>query len=182
MIWLAKLLGLWGWLKQAAVSAFKWALGHPWQAALIVAVCGLFWQHRAIGERDATIAQQTALIAEMQAKAKAARANQEAVNHAPVIITKAIAEKSNAEAPAYYRRVADVANANRVQGSCKPGIASLRGADSPTQEHDGPVAPAEMVARPREDDDLIIAAAARAAKMHQDALEMIEAGVAVKSD
>lgn len=74
MIWLAKLLGLWGWLKQAAVSAFRWALGHPLQAACIGLVCLSVWQWRGIQRRDATIAQQTALIAEMQAKAKQARA------------------------------------------------------------------------------------------------------------
>lgn len=56
------------------LGLFKFALAHPWQAALILAVCALFWQHRAIGQRDGTIAQQTALIAEMQAKAKQARA------------------------------------------------------------------------------------------------------------
>ncbi|MBK9496698.1 MAG: hypothetical protein IPO08_19790 [Xanthomonadales bacterium] len=56
------------------LGLFKLALAHPWQAALILAVCALFWQHRAISQRDDTIAQQTALIADMQAKAKAARA------------------------------------------------------------------------------------------------------------
>lgn len=56
------------------LGLFKLALAHPWQAALIFAVCALFWQHRAIGQRDATIAARDALIADMQAKAKQARA------------------------------------------------------------------------------------------------------------
>lgn len=56
------------------LGLFKLALAHPWQAALIFAVCALFWQHRAIGQRDATIAARDALIADMQAKARQARA------------------------------------------------------------------------------------------------------------
>lgn len=56
------------------LGLLKLALAHPWQAALILAVCGLFWQHRAIGQRDDTIAALNATIADMQAKAKQARA------------------------------------------------------------------------------------------------------------
>lgn len=158
------------------LGLFKLALAHPWQAALIVAVCALFWQHRAIGQRDAVIA--TLIKAGDEAKAA-----QVAVNRAPAIAAKTIAEKSNAEAPAYYRRVADAANANRVRAaSCPGGAANLPGADHAAPVNDGPAATPEMVSRSREDDDLIVAAAARAAKMHQDAAALIEAGVAVKGE
>lgn len=70
-----KLVGIWGWLKQAAVGAFRWALAHPWQAVAILAVAGLFWQQHRVERRDETIAARDATITDMTAKAKAARAS-----------------------------------------------------------------------------------------------------------
>ena len=45
MIWL-QLLGVFGWLKKAALSVFSAAVRYPWQAALIVAVAASCWLWR----------------------------------------------------------------------------------------------------------------------------------------
>lgn len=56
------------------LGLFKLALAHPWQAACIALLCLSAWQYRGIQRRDATIAARDATIADMQAKAKQARA------------------------------------------------------------------------------------------------------------
>ncbi len=182
MTWLAIKLFM-GKALERLLGLFRWLLAHPKDAALIGLVCLSVWLWRAdsrhIAERDAARARIAALI-KASDEAKAA---QVAVNQAPAIAAKTIAEKSNAEAPAYYRRVADAANANRVRAaSCPSGVANLPGADPAATVNDGPAGITEMVSRSREDDDLIVAAAARAAKMHDDARQLIEAGVAVAGD
>jgi hypothetical protein len=65
----------------AVLSALRWLMAHPWQAACIGLVCVSAWQYAAIGrlngrlvQREAVITRQNALIAEMQAKAEQARA------------------------------------------------------------------------------------------------------------
>lgn len=65
MIWL-QLLGVWGWLKKAALSVFTAAVRYPVHAALIVAVVASCWLWRgkqhALAERDAARAQIVALV------------------------------------------------------------------------------------------------------------------------
>lgn len=72
MIWL-KLLGVFGWLKKAAGALLGLVRTYPLQCALIAAMClaGWLWRGKqhAIADRDAA----RATIADMTAKAKAAR-------------------------------------------------------------------------------------------------------------
>lgn len=75
MIWL-QLLGVWGWLKKAALSVFSAAARYPWQTALIVAVVASCWLWRgkesALRERDAARAQIVALVKASDDNRKAA--------------------------------------------------------------------------------------------------------------
>ena len=165
---LLKLLGLWGWLKQAAVSAFRWALRHPWQAALILAVCALFWQHRAIGQRDAVITQQTALIAEMQAKAKQARAQ-----------SVTIAKESD---DAHETRLADNRSGtvryierHRLQPAC--GVSAPAEREDPGLPEEAPAVPF-MVAVSEPDVKACGDLHAYAWDAHLNAIKKIEAGLA----
>lgn len=101
--------------------------------------------------------------------------------------SSAAARRSDAQAPAYYASVAGAAAAHAgvVRGTCPAssvGNANLPGPDPVTPVNDGPAGAAVMVSRPKADDDLIVAAAGRAAKMHQDALDLIAAGDAVADD
>ncbi len=73
MIWL-KLLGVFGWLKKAATALLGLVRAYPLQTALIASLClaGWIWRGKqhALAELDAA----RATIADMTAKAKAARA------------------------------------------------------------------------------------------------------------
>ena len=75
MIWL-QLLGVWGWLKKAALNVFSAAVRYPWQTALIVAVVASCWLWRgkesALRERDAARAQIVALVKASDDNRKAA--------------------------------------------------------------------------------------------------------------
>ncbi len=121
-------------------------------------------------------------IANTRAAQHQAAADQSAVNHQPAQASAAIARQSDAEAPAYYRAVAGAADAHRVRSpACPVGGADLPGTDRPSPIDDGPASAPDLVSRPRAEDDQIVHAAARAAQMHQDALDLIAAGVAVPS-
>lgn len=73
MTWLAIKLFM-GKALERLLGLFNLALAHPWQAACIALLCLSAWQYRGIQRRDDTIAALNATIADMQAKAKAARA------------------------------------------------------------------------------------------------------------
>lgn len=123
-------------------------------------------------------AQQT--IAEMRAAQRPATAAQIAVNHEPARVAAEIARQSDAQAPEYYRAVRAAAVTRRLPvPPCPSGGADLPGTDRPAAIDDGPDPAADMVSRPRAEDDQIIAAAGRAAQMHADAQALIAAGIAV---
>ena len=167
--WIADAEGVikhkWRWITATPV--------HLLGAVLAVSVALNLWQWHQLAACHA-------FKAEVKAAAPKAAAAQAAVNHAPAAKSQAIAEKSDAEAPAYYAAVHSAADAHRVRadGPRCASPASVPGADHAASVNDGPAPATDMVARPKADDDLIIAAAARAAQMHADAEALIAAGVA----
>lgn len=121
-------------------------------------------------------------IADFRAAQPAATAAQIAANHEPARVSAEIARQSDADAPSYYRAVADAAGAHRLPvRACSPSAADLPGTDRPSAIDDGPAPAPDMVSRPRAEDDQIVAAAGRAAQMHADAQALIAAGVAIPS-
>jgi len=166
MIWIRML----GWGRALA----KWAKAHPLLVILALSLAAN-WMLWARGDRY-----RDRLSHITTAQTQATR-DQIAVNQAPARISKAIAEKSNAQAPAYYRHALAVAERHRVRATCAPGPAHLPGPNHVAEIHDGPAASAELVSRAKAEDDLILAAAARAAQMHADAQALIDAGVAISS-
>ena len=72
---LVKLLGLWGWLKRAAVALWGLAVRYPWQTALIASLClaGWLWRGKqeALAERDLALSSITQLEAASAENAKA---------------------------------------------------------------------------------------------------------------
>jgi hypothetical protein len=147
-------------------------------AALIAVLIGTTWLgwHRA----DHWKAETERFAASVAAARKTATTAQVAVNHAPAVKSGQIAENSNAQAPAYYAAVHAAADAHRVRGAAGPArAADLSGADRAEPGVHGPDAAADMVSRPRIEDDQILAAAARGAEMHQEALDLISEGAAV---
>lgn len=116
----------------------------------------------------------------LQAKATA---DQQAVNHAPAAKSQAIAEKSDAEAPPYYRAVHAAADAHRVRvDALGHSPAGVPGADPAAASIHGPADTADLVCRSRAEDDLIVAAAARAAEMLAVAQGWMIDGLAVPAD
>ncbi len=171
MIWL---LGIGSWLKEAAGAALGWIVRWPWQFALIAAllVCGWLWHGRNEARDE---------LAAIHAAQKQATAAQAAVNHEPARKSQAIAEKSDAEAPAYYADVRRAAadNSVRVRDPRPISGPDLPGADRSEPGIHGPDPAADLVCRPEVEDGQLVNAASRAAEMHQEALDLIDAGVAV---
>lgn len=122
-------------------------------------------------------------IADTRAAQHQSGVQQAAVNHEPARVSGEIARQSDAEAPAYYRAVAGAADAHRVRSpACPVSPADLPGTDHPSALNDGPAPAADLVSRPRAEDDQIVAAAGRAAQMHADAEALIAAGIARRAD
>jgi len=164
-----------------AIKLFAWATASASRillALLLAALAWGYWGHRSAAKWQ-RVAQSTF------AAQKAASEAQIAVNHAPAVQSAAIARKSNDEAPAYYdiARRAAAANAVRLRpAACPPGAADLPGTDTAIESVHGPdIAPA-LVCRSFVEDNQIVGAAARAAEMHQEALDLIDAGLAIAGD
>jgi hypothetical protein len=158
-------------------ASLKWLIAHPMTAlALGLGVWGVI-EHRAAAKWEGAYHK---LVAETQSAAATAATNQAAVNHHPAAISAAIAEKSDAQAPAYYRHALDVADLHRVRPAPArvTGNADLPGTDHAPALDDRPAAPAELVCRPAADDRLLVGAAARAAQMLVDAQALIAGGAA----
>jgi hypothetical protein len=175
-----------GWLSRWALTAegeikagWKWATSsavHALAIALAVSAAGnwLLWQ-RGDRYRD-----RLAAVAKVQHQAGQ---DQATVNHEPARKSAEIARQSDAQAPAYYADVRRAADSHRVRGpACPPVAADMPGTDRAAPVDDRSPAVADMVSRPRAEDDLIVAAAGRAAQMHADALDLIATGAAVPSD
>lgn len=195
LTWLLSLAGLGGiaaalaFIPGALPLALRWGKAaidlvrnHPWQAAFLLALLwGAYERHQHIGWRDFG---QSVIAAQHKAAA-----DQIAVNHEPVRKSAAIAEESDAKAPAYYRSVHAAADAHavRLRAPARPvGIADLPGTDRPEPSLHGPAVDAgqpgaDLVCRSAVEDHWLIGAAARAAEMHQEALDLISEGVAVAS-
>lgn len=176
-----------GWLTWEAVRLFfggLWGKAAPFLAEhwrdVAIALMALFIWHQ-----HAQIAACHTFRADVKAAAPNAAAAQAAVNHAPAAKSQAIAEKSDAEAPAYYRAVHAAADAHRMRPApdrSGTGNADLPGADPAATGVHGPAEPADLVCRPRAEDDLILAAAARAAEMRAVAQGWVIDGLAVPAD
>ena len=177
-------------IRALASRGIKLAALYPLQA-LLIAACALGvwqWHGKRAALSDLASARQT--IAGIKKAQTQATADQVAVNHAPAQTSRKIAEQSDEHSPQYYQAVrragAAYAAAHPVRLQCpsagsalKP--ADLRGADHPAALDDGPGEPAQVVAIPRADFDLLTGNSARLAQVHQDAHALIDAGVAVEA-
>lgn len=143
------------------------------QLAILVAI----WEYRSAAKWERSY---NDLVAATQSASQQAAKDQAAVNHHPAAISAAIAEQSNAQAPAYYSHALDVADLHRVRPAPASSArrADLPGADHAAPVDDRPAAPADLVCRPKADDDLLVGAAARAAQMQADAKTLIASGAA----
>lgn len=180
-IW--EVIKLWqGWQRIGSIWAWITAsAARVWAAIAILALAYAAWQFRRAEDWAGRFRQ-----LESDTKTASAKATQQqaAVNHHPAAVSAALAEASNAQAPAYYRHALDIADLHRVrvqapQGSA--GRADLSGADHAAPIDDRPAPAADLVCRPEADDKLLVGAAARAAQMQADAQALIAAGAAVKS-
>lgn len=169
--------------QRAALAAAVLAIGLALALAVqTVRIEGFLW----IDGLNARLATATATITRMQDASKRAGIDQATVNQAPATIAGAIAGKSDHEAPAYYDRVRSAAAA-AARLRCPAAEGQPRGADLPQPDPaepglHGPDPAAELVCRPAVEDRQLVAAAARAAEMHQQALDLIAAGVAVPAE
>lgn len=144
-----------------------------------IRIDGFLW----IDGYRARLARAETTIAAMAAASRLATEQQVKVNQAPATIAGALAGKSNQDAPAYYDRVHRAATA-AAGLRCPANQGSAGGADLPQPDPaqpgiHRPAGSAELVCRPAVEDRQLVAAAARAAEMHQQALDLIAAGVAV---
>lgn len=127
--------------------------------------------------------------ADVKAAAPKAAAAQATANHRPAAISQAIAETSDAQAPAYYRALHTAADAHAVRMRPAPDRGSAGGADLPGTDPDqqgvhGSAAEAvsDLVCRPRAEDDWLVSMAGRAAEMYTDAQGWLISGIAVPAD
>lgn len=166
----------WAWLKGRAVALFGFVGRYPWQSATIAALCLAAWAlHARNDARDELAAIHTAQKANTTA--------QVTVNHEPARKSGAIARTSDDEAPAYYASVSRAAADHAVR---LPNPHPVSGPDLPRTDRaeqgvHRPVEPAALVCRPEVEDAQLIAAAARAAEMYQESLDLIASGAAVPS-
>ncbi|WP_428331979.1 hypothetical protein [Novosphingobium sp.] len=161
-----------------------WVGRNPVVAGLFGALLALALCVHIIGVKDRTIARLTAQAVSFKAAQKVATDNQIHINQLPAITSAAIARQSDDQAPVYYADVRSAVAAHDIvrPAACPVGNANLPRPDPAAPVNDGPTDSASVVSRPKADDDLIVAAAGRAAQMHQDALDLIAAGDAVADD
>lgn len=176
------LLGVWSKIRELLAAALDFALRHPWQTALAISLAYNGWQHHDRATLWRAVADYKRAIVAMKSAEADGRRAQIAANHVPAAISHTIAEQADAQAPDYFRRLATAAADHSVQpaGHCpiQPG-SSVPGADRAGPGLHGPDPAAGVVCRPAGEDAQLVYAAGRAARMHQEALELIERGVAV---
>lgn len=153
-------------------------LARYWREVLIALLVLLIWH------KDAQLAACQAFKTELKAAQPKAAASQAAVNHEPAAKSQAIAEKSDAQAPAYYRAMHAAADAHRVrpQAGSVAGRADLPGAAAPVTGLLQPSPAPDMVCRPRAEDDQLTGAAAWGYKMYLEIQALKEAGLVVPAD
>lgn len=156
-------------------------LARYWREVLIAVLLLAIWH------KDGQLAACHTFRTEVKAAAPEAAATQADANHRPAAISQAIAETSDAQAPAYYRAVHAAADAHAVRmrpaPSCRgTGGADLPGTDPAAESVHGPAAAPDLVCRPRAEDDQLVAAAGRAAEMRAIAQGWLISGIAVPAD
>lgn len=177
MIWL-RLLGGLRWLRSVIAT-------HPYQAIILVLLCGLFWQHRAIGERDDTIAARDARIAALIRASDEAAAKQAAQNRANVGVqterNKEVTHDLAIVEAARRDAVRDYAAANRCvmrpKGDQRAAIPAGVHPDPQGAAIAGPVA--DMVAVTPQDLDTLAAGAVRGATCTGFLNTLVDEGLAV---
>ena len=172
--------GFWGVARDGLAALRRWLISDLWRLACALALVALVAQSIRMESQRHRADKAEVTLAQVKPAQAAAAAAQAAVNHHPAAISAAIAEKSDAQAPAYYRSVSAAADLHslHIKDPRSVSPASLRGADNPPALDDRPAAPADLVCRPTAEDGQIVNAAARAAQMRADAQELIRAGVA----
>lgn len=173
-------------LKQATVSLIACiasALAIGFALAFIVQtvrINGFLW----IEGLEQQLADARGQIERMERASQQTAEDQATVNRAPAQAAAAIAGKSDHEAPAYYAAARSTADAHAVRMPAQaargaPGAADLPATDPALASLHGPTGPAELVCRPGLEDRQLVTATARAAEMHQQALDLIATGAAV---
>lgn len=152
--------------------------GRGWTACLLMVIVALIYRGQANDYREQLDSIKTA-----QETAKKA---QEQVIDVPVIHSKIIAERSNANAPAYHNAVSAAAEQRtRVIVRTKEvqcSTPSMPGTDQALESIHGTTQSPELVSVTREDWASVTAAAGRAAQMYQESQDWIATGVAVPLD
>ena len=179
---LLKLLGVWGWLKQALGALLDLIRRYPLAAALIAALCLSLWlwrgKERAEGERDKARAETAQVIA----ASKQALAQQIALNEATKAKYEAAAEKADhdyrialADAD---RRTDDYIRNNRMRqaGGSGASVANAPAEGEAAERGNGAGADAVLVSA----DDVRICTAntVRLQAVREWGLELVKAGVA----
>lgn len=164
------------------IKGLKWIFGTEERililALVIVSIC-------ALGYRSVASDYKSQLDAIEQAQ-KTAKKDQERMIDVPVIHSKIIAERSNANAPAYHNAVTAAAEQRtRVivrNQEVQCSTSSLPGTDQALESIHGAAESPELVSVTREDWTSITAAARRAAQMYQESQDWIDLGIAVPLD
>jgi hypothetical protein len=177
-MWILSLL--FGWIPKLIVGIWDWVTDSLENFLLLLLVLSLalaFTYRHAAKNLEAK-------LNKIELAQKKARKDQIAANKVPVTKSIAIAENSNAKAPAYYNSVSDAARSASVRPQkVQPCPASVPGANTPIQSVHGPdptpslVPTPDLICRPKSDDDKLIYASGRAAQMHQETLDLIDQGV-----
>lgn len=171
-------------LRDAAAGLWHAALRNPWRAIAIGFAIMIVVSVLLLRRERAENAQLRADIAEIAKGQKQAGRNQAAVNHAPAVISQAIAKESRADEKALYEagRAAGAAYADshrvRAAAICPASPASVSGADRPAPQHDGPGDAADMVAISSANFTTCTFNSQRLAKVYADSHALIAEGVA----
>lgn len=181
---LLKLLGAWGWLKQALGALLDLIRRYPLAAALIASLCLSLWlwrgKERAEGERDDAKAETAQVI---QA-GKEALAQQIALNEATKAKYEAAAEKADHE---HSIQLADAMSRAdrfiRAGGLRKAGGSGASVANTPAEGQaagsgDGAGPGSELVAVTPDDVRICTANTVRLQAVREWGLELVKAGVA----
>lgn len=164
------------------IKGLKWLFGtnerQLFLAFMVMVACTLWSLHRANDYKNQLEA--------IQLVQKTAKKDQERVIDIPVIHSKIIAGRSNANAPKYKAAVTAAAEQRtrvivRTQ-EVQCSTPSLPGTDQAIESIHGSTGSPELVSVTREDWTSITAAAGRAAQMHQESQDWIDLGVAVPLD
>lgn len=152
--------------------------GRGWIACLLMVIVALVYRGQANDYRKELDSIKTAQ--------ENAKKTQEQVIDVPVIHSKIIAERSNANAPAYHSAVSAAAEQRtRVIVRTKEvqcSTPSLPGTDQTLEGIHGTAESPELVSVTREDWASVTAAAGRAAQMYQESQDWIATGIAVPLD